>query len=165
MGVAGGSLLLLALGYAGWAAGIAGGRALRVDSVPNGARILVEGKVKGRTPEASLRVRTRTTEIRLELEGYHPFSHTLGPGDQALRFLLEPTHLALPLASNPPGAEVYLDGVKVGETPLLALRIPTRTEHSLLVKKAGWASWGGLVSEKHPPPAQVELWPEKGGVR
>jgi serine/threonine-protein kinase len=159
------AVLLLLLGYAGWTTGCIGGRDLMVDSLPKGARILVEGKLLGRTPETSLRVPARTKEIRLELEGYQPFTHTLGPEEKALRFRLEANHFSVPLDSDPDGAEVYLDGVKVGETPMEELRIPIRTEHSLLVKKEGWTSWAGMVSERNRPPARLELKPEKGAPR
>jgi predicted Ser/Thr protein kinase len=160
----GGALLLLLLGYLGWTTGWIGGRSLRVDSMPSGAWILVEGRRVGRTPETALRVRARTKEIRLELDGFHPLTHRLGPEDQALLFRLEPTHFTVPLGSDPKGAEVYLDGVKVGETPIESLRIPTRSEHSLLVRKRGRESWAGMVSEGHGPPEHLVLKPEKGAV-
>ena len=158
------AVLGLLLAYFGWSAGWLGGRNLTVDSIPSGAEILLEGQRVGKTPQAPLRVPARIQEIRLELEGYHPFSHALRPEEESLRFRLEPTHVSVPLDSAPEGAEVYLDGVKVGETPLEALRIPTRSEHSLLVKKAGWVSWAGMVSDRNRPPANLELKPAAAGA-
>jgi hypothetical protein len=43
------------------------------------------------------------------------------------------------VVSNPPGAEIYLDGERVGTTPQ-QLRVNRRDHHKVFLKKAGYQS-------------------------
>lgn len=94
---------------------------ISVNSEPQGARVLVDGTFVGYAP---LRYGTTVGNhtISLEQEGYEPYSVTVGLSGGETR---EVSATLAPVArlgsvgfeSNPSGAQVYIDGQLVGETP------------------------------------------------
>ncbi len=57
--------------------------------------------------------------------------------------------------SSPEGAEVYLDGERVGATPM-TLRVSTAVDHSVYVKKEGYRS-ELLVLNRNQPSDQIDF--------
>ena len=69
---------LLSVGAALVAAGCSTRRTLTIDSVPTGARVWVDGRLRGTTPVAIDFVHYATFAVRLEHEGYASLAQDVG---------------------------------------------------------------------------------------
>jgi hypothetical protein len=92
------------------------------ESVPSNAKVYVNGSYKGTTPETET-LTAGTYSYRIELEGYVPAegSFTLLPGEtKNINVTLTPVQQnpTVNFNSTPDGAQVFLDGVYVGNTPV-----------------------------------------------
>lgn len=87
----------------------------KVSSVPSGATVWLDGKEVGKTPLALKLTAGRNNEVRATLDGYFPQTLVRSPNaNQHLQlefFLLPAAHLEV--TSEPPGAEVFLNGTRV----------------------------------------------------
>jgi eukaryotic-like serine/threonine-protein kinase len=97
--------------------------------VPKGARVLLDGaEVSERSLGSPLEIAAgKSHEVRVEKEGFQPatFSLTLKPGEKAIRQVtLEPAPTSsssiqeLRVRVRPDGAEVFVDGVSRGVSPV-----------------------------------------------
>lgn len=113
---------------------------ITIDSVPQGATILVAAEVVGITP-AVFEVLQGEWEITLQKQGYADAAQLLAvaPGSpQDLGSIeLQPAAGVVQLASVPSGANVTVDGEFRGQTPL-TLEISPGRGHRLAVFKAGY---------------------------
>jgi hypothetical protein len=96
-----------------------------VDSAPAGARIVFDGHEVGTTPATIPVARPRADEphrLELHLAGYRDWTTrdvVLKPGDHAFfHAAIEAPSTRLRVMTDPPGAEVAVDGRTVGRTPL-----------------------------------------------
>lgn len=118
--------------------------AVVLESSPNGADVLVDGRVVGQTP---LRLSSRPWPLRREaavsLAGYRAWSGAVEAGlgqTGRVQVPLEPLPATLALVSNPPGAVVQVDGRVVGQTPLeLSDLAPGR--HAIALMLDGYEPW------------------------
>ncbi len=94
---------------------------LYIDSVPEGAAIYIDGTVRGVTPLTIRRIMKGPHQIILRKMGYkeQKVSVNVGLGKNRRTFDLEKEFGLLRVLSIPSGAEVYVDGVLAGKTPLL----------------------------------------------
>ena len=115
--------------------------ALSVDSEPNGALVLVDGKERGRTPLVTAMSPGRH-EILLQKPGRRDVGTEIEmPADQDLsvRLDLAPADRSgsrLTVTSTPRGAVVSVDGAEVGITPWSAETRPGR--HGVVIAMAGF---------------------------
>jgi len=109
--------------------------ALVVSTTPPGAQVTVDGKaVPGATPLVVERIRlSEPHEIQAVAPGHRAASIAVGPEPGRLT---RSVHLALPSAlgsltveSEPPGAEVKVDGQPAGRTPLTLTDIRVDERH------------------------------------
>jgi serine/threonine-protein kinase len=95
---------------------------LEILSVPVGAEVSVDGtRQQGVTPLTLTRlVPQRRYELEVALEGYIPWraTYTATPGAVQHIAVLKPITAVLQVTSVPSGAQVWLDGVAIGRTPL-----------------------------------------------
>ena len=88
----------------------------------SGVRVSVDGTPRGVTPVTPLEVPEGEHEVLLQAEGFAPFTARVqiaGGGEtQHLQATLKPDRAAVSFASDPPGAQVRVDGASVGATPL-----------------------------------------------
>jgi hypothetical protein len=127
---------------------------LRLTSTPPGARVSVNGNmVGGVTPTAVQVVQGRPATVQMLLEGHLPATERVavnGPTAEASMTLQAgdaPTG-KLDIQSEPKGADVWLDGQPVGQTPLqldkvvsggmrvLRLQLAGRYDHTVLFDMA-----------------------------
>jgi serine/threonine protein kinase len=101
---------------------------LRIKSDPNGAVVFINGKRKGKTPYSGWFPMFTNVNVKLVRKGYQSVSEKVQvtKGVENLRFslaqaILEYGYLS---ANADPWAMVYIDGDLVGNTPLLAHKIP-----------------------------------------
>jgi len=121
---------------------------LSVNSSPSGAQVLVEGRVVGSAP-LSLVLRPGRVEVELRLGGYQTFrtSAQIRPGETTVvNANLVPLvqNGLLQISSNPPGAQVVLNGRVVGNTPLNLTVQPGR--YDLELRLGGYQSFRASVT-------------------
>jgi hypothetical protein len=95
---------------------------LSVDSTPRGAQILVNGALRGVTP-ARIDLQPGSYELRVRLSGYEEFVSTVNiragsttSVNARLTAIVRPGTLSV--GSSPSRAQVFVDGVLLGVTPL-----------------------------------------------
>lgn len=123
---------------------------LRVTSMPPGAEVWLAGRKVGRTPWEALRHRSGTFEMRLALEDYHDHTErieVLDGEDTAVQAELRPAFGTLRITSEPEGAEVWLDGERVGTTPWADQRY-VGGSYELRVAMVGYLSHTETVTVK-----------------
>ena len=118
-----------------------------IDSLPQGAAILVDGEAAGTTP-AVVEIIGGERQLILQLAGYADWQQALAvePGQplQLETAQLQPAAGVLELASVPSGANVTLDGEFHGQTPL-SLELSPDKAHRLAVFKPGYRRYTGTV--------------------
>jgi len=113
---------------------------ISIDSMPQGATILVAGEVAGTTP-AVLEILRGEQEISLQKEAFSSWQKILdvipGAPQNLGTITLDAAAGVVELSSLPIGANVTVDGEFQGQTPLTLEITPGRT-HRLAVFKAGY---------------------------
>src|SRR5262249_11103801 len=139
----GGSSLVRALR----AAAVPSGADLRVESIPAGAQIFLDGRALAQASPTTIPVTDasagRTPRLEPRLRGYRPWQGpavVLKPGEHAFyRAQLEALATRLVVRTEPAGAEVALDGRTVGRTPLANLDVPADgAKHALRLRRHGF---------------------------
>lgn len=122
-----------------------------------GAEVRVDGDFVGKTPLLSIEVEAGPHEFSITKERYLPVEQKMeinGKGEnQSLGVILNPGWGTLKVKSKPEGAEVWLNGVKAGLTPLEAE--PLKGTYTIEVKKEGWM--GVTKNIKIEPGDMVEI--------
>lgn len=93
--------------------------AFYLESTPSQAQIWIDGLNYGVTPD-TLRLAPSTHLLHLERPDYKPFETSLNvaPDFSRARFTLEPWEGVLIVRTTPDSATVYLEGERIGKTPL-----------------------------------------------
>jgi hypothetical protein len=95
---------------------------MRVESNPSGAKILLDGKETGKVTPAMLEdlIADKPVQIRLDLPGKKLYTVTLKPDpDKPLVVdLKKASERRIQLVSEPPGAIVVINGIRIGKTPM-----------------------------------------------
>jgi tRNA A-37 threonylcarbamoyl transferase component Bud32 len=136
------------------AAGVAGAE-LTIESTPPGARILLDGSEAAAPTPTTLHVAAPRPEaphrLELRLPGYRVWQTSgvaLRPGDHAIyRAQLEAPATRLLVTTDPPGAEVAVDGRTVGRTPLgnVTLAADGRA-HTLRLRRHGFVDLSDAIT-------------------
>jgi len=137
--------------------------ALEADA--DGARVILDGRLVGRTPLEPLAIKPGAYTLRVELEGHEPWEDRVevqaGETTFAVADLPErvyerpPTPGRLVVSVDPPGARVLLDGELVGTSPVPDLEVAEGT-HEVRIERKGYlpethtveVSRGGQASVK-----------------
>jgi len=132
--------------------------ALSITSVPEGARIYVDGEFRGKAPVSATDLKPRRYRVRAELDGHATEEALLdvGIGETVKReFRLASNLGSLEIRTMPPGAIVTVDGRMCGTTSssvpnaatsdVLVVRGLKAGEHTVIVKKYRYAE-----AVKHP---------------
>jgi hypothetical protein len=113
---------------------------LRLTSTPSGATVTIGGVLHGQTPLSIEDLKLeKDYDLRIALRGYHPLRQRvrLRPGStHTLEFALRPLDQELQLDSNPPNADVLVDGEMRGQTPL-ALSLERGKKYAIVFRKNG----------------------------
>ena len=125
---------------------------IHLSSVPVGARFYVNNEPRGTSPLTLSNVKPGSYDVRAELEGYGTVSKFIAidnGGSTNVEFRLSNVMGRMEIRTSPPGAMVYLDGKRVGETKsadpsaeysdILSIENVLEGEHTLVVKKEGYA--------------------------
>lgn len=158
--------LVIALQVFSWVAPRLGwrDRAVAVDSIPSGAEVFIDGKFVGRTPLDQIRVDMQARRIKVQKEQYMVKEEAIGTEESSLLIRLEPEPRAYPVVSDPRGASVFLNGVRVGTTPMEALPMTVDGRGELRLMMPGYRTWIGRVEPGQPLPNPIHLQlAEEGG--
>lgn len=156
----------LAAGLLVWAAFFRSDRSrvLSIESHPAGAEVFLDGTPLGHTPLRQVVVKGKAETIRLEKPDFQPLEVHLKPEDRDLSLRLQPAPFDVPVITEPPGAEIFLDGESKGRTPA-TVPVPGEGAHQLRLALDGHAPWT-IVPERHrplPDPIRLQkLRPKKG---
>ena len=124
-----------------------GSSSLRIETVPDGASLFINGRLTGATPVLFERLKAGVYGVRIEKEGYAPFFRrvVVGAGGVLINEALESIRTgALSLRVEPNGAEVVLDGEIVGHTPLEMSNLAAGP-HELTIRKTNFDSYSKCV--------------------
>jgi hypothetical protein len=124
---------------------------LRVDSNPSGAAVYVDSIYRGVTSTIVGNLAPGTHSVRLSKAGYQDWTGTVSISAGATTTLSpiltpdqQPQYATVSITSNPPGANVYGDGVYVGQTrasgPLVFTQVVPGV-HTILISKAGYQDY------------------------
>jgi serine/threonine-protein kinase len=126
---------------------------LRVTTQPDGARVLVNGEERGSSPLLLESLPLGTYQVRIESNGFEPevldASITAEAPAASLDVALRPQAPAAPAAprpalfrirSDPPGAQVAVDGKDVGVTPIERLQVDAGSR-VVRVLQDGYLPW------------------------
>jgi hypothetical protein len=137
--------------------------ALVITSVPANANVVLDDQPQAQATPTRIEgmvIGTKHT-LRVEMKGYEPHeeSFTVAQaegGEIKRRVFLKKQLGVLQLTSTPPGAEVYMDGKYLGETPLKPQKLDReKNEIMLILRKEGFQdekvvlTWGDLTTLDH----------------
>jgi hypothetical protein len=133
-------------------------RAARLDfsSSPEKASVLVNGKVRGKTPITLYDLTPGLHHISYSLDGYEPvdFFVAVESGARISKFFeLNPKKGILLVTTEPEGCTLSLNGVSLGETPRLVTSLNAKDKYKLKLEKTGYIS--RMVEVKFPDFAPV----------
>jgi hypothetical protein len=127
----------------------AAGLSMPIASDPPGATVTVNGKaLDAPTPTTLADLDAKKLyDVSVALKGFHTWKIKLKPkaGDKVDAALV-PNEKTVEVSSMPAGAEVSLDGKKVGKTPFVIHRLDVSKSHQLSVKHAGFAAQSRTIS-------------------
>jgi len=125
---------------------------LSISTVPEGARLYVNGEYHGKSPLVLSGLQPGSYEVRAEEEGFASETRTVEVMNGAtprVEFRLVNIKGRLEVTSSPPGAQVYFDGRLVGTTASVEAEAETSDrlmiedimegEHLLVLRKYGYA--------------------------
>ena len=115
---------------------------LQFDSSPRGARVFIDGTLRGTTPHTVNRVPSGERTIEIRLDGHQTFQQTLqlAAGDErSINAILDPLPGSLNLTSIPEGARIYVNNERRGETPLQLDGLPP-AEYDVRAEIRGYAT-------------------------
>ena len=126
---------------------------LSVSSSPSGAAVYVDGSYRGVTSTSVGNLVPGSHSVQLILAGYQDWTGTVTISAGATTYLnptltvdQQPTYATVSITSNPPGANVYSNGVYIGQTsagsPLVFTQVNPGT-YSLLITKSGYQDYSG----------------------
>jgi hypothetical protein len=126
---------------------------LRIDSEPAGARVYLDGRARGSTPltvdglEAG-----RSYSLRSTLAGYKDDDQlvTTTEGEQTVRLHLGALSGSVSIESDPPGAQVLLDGQDTGKRAPATLELASGKEATVTLRKDGFYEQKLQVSGPRP---------------
>ncbi|NYT07335.1 MAG: PEGA domain-containing protein, partial [Methanomicrobiales archaeon] len=126
-------------------------------TIPQGASVYVDGVYYGPSPQIASGLSVGTHQVRLSLSGFQDWVgqvEVMGGKTTTLSRTLSvsptvpPTPVPgtgiLAVTSSPAGAQVYLDNVYIGITPITLSSVAGGT-HQLLIREQGYADWQATV--------------------
>jgi hypothetical protein len=123
-----------------------------VVSTPQGANAYVDGVYYGITPALATGLSPGNHQVRISLSGFQDWVGTVFVSSGATTTVSQTLHVGTPtptqspgtgsvaVSSTPSGAQVYMDNVYQGISPLTISPVQPGT-HTFLIKQAGYADW------------------------
>jgi serine/threonine-protein kinase len=157
----GGGALIAVLGLGFFAFRPEPSRVLSIESRPGGAEVFLDGTSLGRTPLRQVVVKGKADLLRLEKPDYLPLAYRLKAEDRDLALRLQLAPFQVQVASEPAGAEIFLDGEPRGKTPA-AIEIPGEGSHQLRLDLEGYQPWLAVPERHKALPDPIRLQKHRG---
>lgn len=129
------------------------GPVVAVTSDPAGAQVFVDGQPHAAPTPTQLTGLdpAKVYEVKLSLKGFRDWKVKLKPkaGDK-IDAALVPNEKVVAVASTPPGAEVFVDGKRVGRTPFEIKKLDLSKSHDIELKRPGFIAQSRTVSATDP---------------
>jgi formylglycine-generating enzyme required for sulfatase activity/serine/threonine protein kinase len=112
-------------------------------SIPEGAEVFLNGVNKGITPVVLNEIEEGEYDVSIRKEGFEPYTEKMmisSTQTGKVTATLLPIYGTLLVISEPPGAEVYIDSIKSGITPV-SLNQVKKGNHHVRVDKPGYEIW------------------------
>ena len=122
--------------------------AISISSNPSGVKVYLDNLFKGSTPITLKDVTTGTHTIKLVKSGYDDFSDSVTVISGRTEYVSETLVMktgAISISSNPDGADVYLDNLFKGSTPITLKDVTTGT-HTVKLIKSGYNDFSDSVT-------------------
>ena len=115
---------------------------VNVTSQPSGATVIVDGMDRGTTPVTLFDLAPGRHHIKYRLAGYGEADRFVdtdreGPFIEKNVVLQEEKGILL-VKTDPPGANIVIDGVTVGQTPRLVTHLAAKDTYNVKLRKAGY---------------------------
>jgi tetratricopeptide (TPR) repeat protein len=117
---------------------------LRLSSKPAGARVKLENAYVGDTPLTLNDLDARKYAVALDLPGYPSRLQTIEVNPGEVSEVSVSLVGSLKIASDPSGAEIFLNGKMVGTTPATIEDLPAQS-NSVEIRHLGYSSFSGRV--------------------
>ncbi len=145
-------------------------RVLRITSSPAGAALQINNQRVGVTPYQYSGVKDQNYNVVLRLGGYETYSRNVRPENETetrVHARLKKLTGALIVSSDPPGAQILIDGRTIGnmQTPANMSGI-VPGDHRLTIKKEGYEDFSTTVniSRKQPFTVNARLEAQTGSL-
>ncbi len=141
---------------------------IKVTSTPSAASVWLDGKRRGDTPLYVDRLSLGAHRVRLIKSGYQPTEKTISVTGNTLlpvAFSLVSQSSKLSVESQPPGADLYVDGRFSGTTPVAGHRLFPGA-HVIELRSPGRRTFRKEIFAKPETPLDIstELSPEHGTI-
>jgi formylglycine-generating enzyme required for sulfatase activity/serine/threonine protein kinase len=116
---------------------------LKIETTPDGAQVSIDGKNVGQTPLQLNEVKRGKVKISIDKEGFDVWEHEImveASKVSEVNAVLVSSFGSLKVETTPDGAQVYIDGKNVGQTPL-QLNEVKRGKVKIIVYKKGFDVW------------------------
>jgi len=127
---------------------------LTVNSYPTKASVYINGELKGETPLSITNLPLGKYEVKVSLTGFKDYTEevelTANNSNKLISVILEHSVYSIDVDSDPPQANVYLDGVLKGTTPIQISDIPYGKKHVLEIKLENYNTFKQIVDENTP---------------
>jgi hypothetical protein len=117
------------------------GFTIKVDSEPQGATVSYRNKERGKTPYSTVARRTGTFVFKISMNGYEPqwLPLVVSESGASAKVQLKPITADILITSSPSEAQVKINDVVMGETPLVLKNQPVG-EQTAVIEKTGFVS-------------------------
>jgi len=130
---------------------------LDIASLPPSAEVTVDGRYKGQAPLRLPLAKGQSHLVRLERAGYEPTVREVKPGEWSLHLVLKRSPYLISVVTEPAGAEVLLNGTRMGVSPLWTLPVPSEGAQELAIRKPGYREWTTMLDREIPFPTVIQL--------
>ena len=139
---------------------------LQITSEPLGAAVFIDGRTTGKTPTTIKSIKAGTYTVKLTREGYKDLVTTVKVSEEQASKVegnlvmvpkpVEPEPMgSLQITSDPPGAEILIDGTTSGKTPT-KLENVTAGSHNIKLRQKGFKDFVANVTVSAGQAAEVK---------
>jgi serine/threonine protein kinase len=116
-------------------------RRITLTAYPPYVEAFLDNQPLGTTPLMNIQIPPQGKTIRFEKKGYQSVERTIGPEDHMLTLALPLLPTVLNIESSPAGADVFVNNVLKGITPLQGIEVAKDQSCNLQIRKAGYETW------------------------
>jgi hypothetical protein len=134
---------------------------VQVVTDPPGAEALLNGVSKGTTPIKDLKVPADgPQELVLRLKDRMEWVQALDKANPLPAVItLEPISASIRIVTSPPGAEAFINGARIGVTPIPKAAVQVGSEQRLVLRLKNYKEWQGVLSPGRALPDPINLVP------